>query len=151
MSSTPVSSRTCSGAWSYSVWDGGLRIWTSCGSICPFLQPVKVPLSSSPASSILTTPCNLLSPVHLLTAHFCLTVHVLKEMLNSTDSSKSPRGMPLVTACQLDFGAVITTLYVWQSSWFPTHLIADLPSLDFSSLALRILWETMSKASLKSR
>lgn len=76
--------------WSCSVRDAGLYMWTSCGSCLPFLQSVKITLSSSTTSSSVTTLHNLVSPLRLLTAHPCLSVQILKEMLNCM----APVGLP---------------------------------------------------------
>lgn len=63
--------------------------------VCPFLQSVKITLSSSTISGSLTTLHNLVSPLCLLTGHSCLTVQILKEMLNRMTPVGLPEGCHL--------------------------------------------------------
>jgi len=51
----------------------------------------------------------------------------------------------------LDFMSLITTAWSWQVSQFSVHFTVHLAKPYLISLSVRMLWETVSNALLKSR
>ncbi|KAK4825192.1 hypothetical protein QYF61_025120, partial [Mycteria americana] len=90
-------------------------------SVSPFLQPVDVPLDGS-----------------MTLQHISHSSHI------------DPWGTLLVTGYQPDFVSLITTLWTWLFSQFSIHLTVCSSSPYINRLSMRILWETASKALLKS-
>lgn len=96
--------------------------------VCPFLQPVKVPLDGAqpPAASATATAC------HQQTCWGC-TVPLSRslKMLNSIGHSIRDWGTPLATGLQLELVPLITTLYspaqFHQTAWYHHSVLCCLP------------------------
>ncbi|KAK4811148.1 hypothetical protein QYF61_019779 [Mycteria americana] len=72
-------------------------------------------------------------------------------MLNRIRPSIDPWGTPHVTGFHLDFVPLITTPWARTFSQFSIHLAVCSSSPYINSFSMRILWERVSKAFLKSR
>jgi len=68
------------------------------------------------------------------------------KMLNTTGLSFDPWGTLQVTAFQLDFIALITTLWAWRFSQLTIHLTVYSSSSCLFSFSTWILWEAVSKS-----
>ncbi|XP_064323789.1 uncharacterized protein LOC135316058 [Phalacrocorax carbo] len=80
-----------------------------------------------------------------------LLARSLMNMLNRTGPSTDPWGTPPVTGLQPDSARLIMTLGVLILSEFCVHLTVPSSNPHFLSLPVRMLWETVSNALLKSR
>jgi len=103
------------------------------------------------SAGVCTTPPSFASSANLLRVRSNSSFRSLMKKLNKTGPSIDPLGTPLVTSLQLDSELLITTLWVLPFSQFSIHLTDHSSSLHFLSFPRRILWETVSKALLKSR
>lgn len=74
----------------------------------------------------------------------------LMKLLRGTGASIHSLQYPLEAGVQLDFVLLITTLWTQYFSQFSDYFAVYLSKLYFTSSS-RILWETLSKASLKSK
>lgn len=73
------------------------------------------------------------------------------KTLKITGPIMEPWGTPLVTGHQPDVTPFAVTLWAWPTIQLFTHLIVYLSSCMLDILSRRILWETVSKALLKSK
>lgn len=76
-------------------------------------------------------------------------MQLINEVVKQYWPKDQPQGKPLEAGLQLDFMLLITTVWAWQfrqPTSLPTYL-----NLYFVSLSMRVLWETVLKALLKSR
>ncbi|KAK1197403.1 TENS3 protein, partial [Pygoscelis papua] len=78
-------------------------------------------------------------------------VELLMKVWNSIGPSISSWGIMLVTCLLVDLVQLITSLWAQPFSQFSIHLTVHLSNPCFVSLFMRMLWETMIKALLKSR
>ncbi|CAM9595396.1 unnamed protein product, partial [Bubo scandiacus] len=72
------------------------------------------------------------------------------KMLNRSGPKTEPWGTPLMTGSQLDLTLFTTTLWARPSSQFFTQQSVCPSKPRAASFARRMLWETVSKALLKS-
>lgn len=93
---------------------------------------------------------SLVSSVNLLRAHSVPLSRLLTKTLNSTGTGTGPWGTSVAASCQLDFVPLITTLWAQQSSQVSTRYILYLFKPYLIDLAIRILWETISKTFQKA-
>ena len=112
--------------------------------VSPFLQPIKVPLDGNTTPSISATPPSFGSSASLLWVHSAPSTRSLNE--DKQDWTQ----LPLVTGLQLDFMPLISTLWAQPFIQFSVHLAIYLASPYSISFTVRFLWETVSKALLKS-
>ena len=97
--------------------------------LSPVIQPVQIPALLPTGRS--ASPANVVSSANLLRVHSMPSTRPSVMILNRTGPDSDPWGKPLVTCHQLALTPFTTTLW--------------------ASFSRRILWETVSKALLKSR
>ena len=103
------------------------------------------------SSDVSVTPSSFISSANLLRVHSILSSRSLMNILNKTGSSTSHWEHYLSTDLQLDSALMITTLWALPVSKFSIHLTVHSSIPHFLSLSTRMLWETVSKALLKSK
>ena len=118
----------------------------------PANQPVHIPQRGPSysladhqiTSSQLGVMCQLTEGAHSIPLSRSLI-----KILNRTSSSTNPWGTPLVTSHQLDLTPLTITLWAQPSSQsFNQQIVSKAWAASFYR---RIMWETASKALLKSR
>ena len=102
-------------------------------------------------SSRSTHAPNMVSSVNLLRLHSITSSRSSIKILKRTGLSTKSWGTPLVTGLQLDLTLFTTTLWAWLSSQFLTQRSVHQSKPRAASFLRRMLWETVSKALLKSR
>ena len=105
----------------------------------------------SPVIWISAIPPRFELSANLLRLHSAPFSRSSNGLLNATSAKISPWGTPLVDDFQLDSISPMITLWVQQFSPFYNHLTVHLIIPCLINLSKRKLWETVSKALLKSR
>ena len=120
-------------------------IWAHCSSLSRSLWMASHP------SGVLTVSQNLLSSVNLLRVHSIPPLMSLMKIYKFASPSTDPWGTPLTTDLHPDTEQLTTTLWMWFCNQLLVHPIIHPSNPYLSNLERRILWETWSKALLKSR
>lgn len=81
---------------------------------------------------------------------FILLSRPLIKPLSSVGPSINPWGMPQANSHQLNFVSLFTILWLRWSSEFSAQLMIHLSGAHITTVATRVLWETVSKAFLDS-
>lgn len=110
-----------------------------------FFQPVELPWDGSMVLwPLLSVLC------HLQTGWVYTLHHHLMNVVNRIKPIIDPWATLPVTASQLDFIPLITTLWAWPFTQFLVHLPVCSSSLYFSSFPVRILWQTVLESLSKA-
>ncbi|RMC14838.1 hypothetical protein DUI87_07014 [Hirundo rustica rustica] len=120
-------------------------------SLCPSIQLVQISLHSHPTFQQIDTRTQF-SVIHKFTnERFNTLIHVI----NKNIEQNSPQHRPLRDTTgdwpQLDAAPFTTTLWARPSSQFLTQQRVLLSKPQAVSLSRSVLWETVSKALLKSK
>jgi len=103
------------------------------------------------SSGMLTAEHSLVSFTNLLRVHLIPLLMSLIKTLKSISPSIDPWGIPLVTDLHLDIESLATTSCEQSCNQPLIHQTVHPSNPYLSNLESRMLWETMSKALLKSR
>ncbi|TRZ19361.1 hypothetical protein HGM15179_007751 [Zosterops borbonicus] len=123
----------------------------TCCPKSPSIQPIQVFLQSPPALQQIHTCSQLGITGKFADGGLDPLIHVINENIEQSWPQHRPLGNTTGDCPQLDAAPFTTTLWVWPSSQFLTQQRGLLPNPWAASFARSVLWETVSKALLKSR
>ena len=102
-------------------------------------------------SGVSAIPHSFVSSANLLRVDTILSSKSLMKIANKTRSSTDPWGTLLKADLQLDSVPLLTTLLDWPVSQFLIQFTVHSSIPHFLIFIIRMVWETVSNALLKSR
>ncbi|RMC16470.1 hypothetical protein DUI87_06405 [Hirundo rustica rustica] len=119
--------------------------------LCPSVQPFQVFLQSHPTFQKIDTRSQLSVICKFTNERFNTLIHVINKNIEQHWPQHRPLGDTTGDWPQLDAAAFPTTLWARPSSWLITQQRVLLSKPRAASLSRSVLWETVSKALLKSK